>query len=101
MCIRDRFEEGRSTGAYFVTRTTFALYVIHEMVKEYGHKVVRLPPYYWYINTIDLIKEQVKERIANNTIKLSITEITELNLSKLSKRLRKTIGKTLPLVPLK
>ena len=50
------------------------------MTKEYGHKVIRLPPYHCHFNSIELIWAQIEGRVARNNKKFSITEITKMTV---------------------
>lgn len=44
------------------------VYYIDELLGEYGHTVVRLPPYHCDLNPIELIWAMVKKRIAQKNI---------------------------------
>ena len=100
--IRRRYEEGRATAAYLFTLTTFSTigYVINEMAKEYGHKVIRLPLHHCHLNSIELIWTQIKKNVARSNKKFNITKITKLTVEA-SKRLRKATGRKLYITPVK
>lgn len=41
-------------------------YVVDEMAAEYGHTVIRIPPYHCQYNAIEMIWAQIKGKIARN-----------------------------------
>ncbi|XP_025405026.1 uncharacterized protein LOC112679448 [Sipha flava] len=47
-------------------------YLLDELALERGHEVIRLPPYHYQYNAIELIWAQVKNEVAkkNNTFKM-------------------------------
>lgn len=63
----------------------FPVYVIDEMAKESGHRVIRLPPYHCHFNSIELIWAQIKGYVARNNKKFNITEVTSLTNEALEK----------------
>lgn len=52
------------------------IYEVDQLANEYGHEVIRLPPYHCQYNPIELIWAQVKGEIAakNNTFKMADVE---------------------------
>lgn len=56
----------------------FPVYLVDEMAKNYGHKVLRLPPYHCHFNAIELIWAQVKRHIAAENKKFTVTEVERL-----------------------
>ena len=51
-------------------------YEIDNIAEQHGHQVVRLPPYHYHYNPIELIWAQVKSYVAdkNNTFKIADVE---------------------------
>jgi len=54
------------------------LYIIDEMAKSRGHRIIRIPPYHCHFNTIELIWAQIKGYVAERNKKFTITEIKKL-----------------------
>lgn len=56
-------------------------YAIDEIAEQYGHKVLRLPPYHCHFNPIELVWAQVKAHVADNnkTFKLKDVEVLVRN----------------------
>ena len=48
------------------------------MAKAAGHEVVRLPPYHWKLNPIELSWSQVKRHIKENNQLFTLTPVKEL-----------------------
>lgn len=59
-------------------KPTVPKYVIDEMAKTKGHKIVRLPPYHCHFNPIELIWAQVKGHVARNNKAFNLTEVRRL-----------------------
>ncbi|RZF46450.1 hypothetical protein LSTR_LSTR012525 [Laodelphax striatellus] len=53
-------------------------YLIDEMAKAKGHKIVRLPPYHCNFNAIEMIWAKVKEHVAQNNTASNLTGIRRL-----------------------
>jgi hypothetical protein len=52
-------------------------YKLHKIALQIGNEVVRLPPYHYQYNPIELIWSQVKDKVAekNNTFKMTDVEV--------------------------
>ncbi|XP_028139233.2 uncharacterized protein LOC114333544 [Diabrotica virgifera virgifera] len=53
-------------------------YAVDETAKDYGVKVLRLPPYHCELNPIELIWAQVKGEVARNNKTYKLNEVKEL-----------------------
>lgn len=53
-------------------------YVIDEIVREYGHEVLRLPPYHPDLNPIELIWSQVKKLIASRNLTYRLNDLVQI-----------------------
>ena len=51
---------------------------VDEMPKEQGKVVLRLPPYQWELNPIELIWAQVKDYVARNNRTFNIKDVKRL-----------------------
>lgn len=59
-------------------------FIIDEMAKEYGHEVLRLPPYHCELNPIEETWSQIKRKVAleNNTFNLNrVQELVEASVN--------------------
>jgi transposase len=54
------------------------LYVADEILKQYGHEILRLPPYHCDLNPIELIWSSAKRMVAKKNINLSAMETEAL-----------------------
>lgn len=63
----------------------FPTYVIDEVAYEYGHRVIRLPPYHCHYNAIELIWAQVKGYVARENKKFTVSEVEKLTIQGLEK----------------
>ena len=52
-------------------------FVVDEMEKAVGHEVLRLPPYHYELNPIELACSQVKHYIKNNNKLFTLTAVKE------------------------
>ncbi|XP_054267245.1 uncharacterized protein LOC128989381 [Macrosteles quadrilineatus] len=59
-------------------KPTTPKYLIDEMAKAQGHKIVRLPPYHCHFNAIEMVWAQVKGHVARNNKAFNLTEIKRL-----------------------
>ncbi|XP_046666826.1 uncharacterized protein LOC124358567 [Homalodisca vitripennis] len=55
-------------------------YIIDDLARKAGHKVVRLPPYHCHFNSIELIWAQVKGYVARNNKLFTFTETKRLTM---------------------
>lgn len=57
--------------------STERIYELDQLANEWGHRVVRLPPYHCHYNPIELIWAQVKHKVAtrNKTFKMDDVEL--------------------------
>ena len=53
-------------------------YAVDEMAKAAGHEIVRLPPYHWELNPIELAWSQVKRYIKENNKLFTLTAVNPL-----------------------
>lgn len=56
----------------------YVKYAVDETAKDYGVKVLRLPPYHCELNPIELIWAQVKGEVARNNKTFKLNEMKEL-----------------------
>lgn len=61
-----------------LNKPQFPKYVIDELAKQKGHRIIRLPPYHCHFNSIELIWAQIKNFVAQNNKAFNISEIKEL-----------------------
>lgn len=58
----------------------FPVYLVDEVARERGYKVIRLPPYHCHFNPIEMIWAQVKGHVARNNQKFTVSEVQRLTL---------------------
>lgn len=76
------------------TKDHYGLYVIDQILAEQGHTVIRLPPCYSELNTIELIWAELKNWVAsvNTTFKLNdVMKLRKENFRNCTSRMAKEV----------
>lgn len=76
--VQDDMRKGELIHLVKQNKPQFPVYVIDELARRHGHKVIRLPPYHCHFNAIELIWAQVKNDVAANNRFFTITEVERL-----------------------
>lgn len=58
--------KGKLLGLIHCKKPMTLLYHNNELVKSYGHGVIKLPPYYCQFNSVEIIWSSVKGHVADN-----------------------------------
>lgn len=70
--------KGELLGIVKEHKPRFKTYVLDEIARERGHRVIRLPPYHCEFNPIELIWAQIKNRVASENREFTLNAVERL-----------------------